>query len=378
MTTAHPSRPQATGDPATLQAQFERLAHDYAQLAAVLDHSPDAVLRLAPDGRVELVNRAFEQLTGWARADAVGQRFQDLLAPRDARDRPLDAVTDLLADEGRQAGRALAGTIATRDGARVAVSVTLAALRDPAGALSGVVATLRDLRRAEDADAQRSSFVAVISHELQTPLAIIKGYASTLARADGGWSPETLREGLAVIEEEADRLSRLVDDLLTVSRIQSVGLTAERIPVDLPSLVARLLHRFETAHPDHHFVGAYARGVPPVLADHEKIEMVLRNLLDNAVKYARPRSTIKVRVRPETGGRAVWVSVHNRGPAIPEEARERVFERFYRVDDSDARTRRGAGLGLFICRAIVQAHGGRIWVEPGLSGTTVAFTLPVE
>jgi PAS domain S-box-containing protein len=372
--------PPPTDDAAALRAALARLAHDYAQLAAVFDHSPDAVLRLTADGTVVLVNRAFEQLTGWTRAEAAGRSFADLLAPQDRRGRPLDPPPRLLAGEGEAAAaRDLEGSITTRDGTRLPVSFALAALRDPAGALTGLVVTLRDRRRAESADALRRSFVAIVSHELQTPLAIIKGYASTLARTDTGWSAETLREGLAVIEEEADRLSRVVDDLLMASRIQAVGLTAQRIPVDLPSLVARLVHRFAAAHPSHRFTHVTAPEVPAVLADHAQVETVLRNLLDNAVKYAPPGSTITVRVAPTADGQAVATAVHNEGPPIPAAERERVFERFYRVDDSDARAQRGAGLGLYIARAIVQAHGGRIGVEPdGAPGTTVTFTLPVE
>ena len=361
------------------EAQLTRLRHAYAQLAAVLEHSPDAVVRLTATGQIQLVNDAFERLTGWQRALAVDRPFHELLAPRDERGAPLPPIASLLDGGVAHTSRYLEGTIAARDGTRLPVSFALAALRDPEGTLAGAVLTMHDLRRAESADALRASFLAVVSHELQTPLSIIKGYASTLARPDRAWSAETLREGLAVIEEEADRLSRLIDDLLVASRIQAVGLTAERIPVDLPSLVTRLVRRFQTAHPTHRFRALCARDVPPVLADHEKIEVVLRNLLDNAVKYAPVGSTIRVRVQPEPDGRAVRVSVSNRGPRIPAAARERVFERFYRVDASDTRAVRGAGLGLYICRAIVQAHNGRIWVEANRRpGTTVVFTLPVD
>jgi PAS domain S-box-containing protein len=368
-----------TDDLHALSAAYARLAHEYTQLAAVLDHSPDAVLRLTPTGQVELANGAFERLTGWLRAEAAGRLITDLLAPCDSRGRPLDAPSDLLDAGGQQVCHSLEGTITDRTGVRLPVMFVFDALRDPAGALTGVVLTLRDQRTVQNADVLRGGFVAVVSHELQTPLAIIKGYASTLARTDGEWSMETVREGLAVIEEEADRLSRLVDDLLMASRIQAVGLTAERIPVDLPSLVSRLVRRFEPAHAGYRFAVDIAPDVPAVLADHEKIEIVLRNLLDNAVKYGQPGGTITVRVQPEADGRSVHISVHNEGKAIPAEARERVFERFSRLDESDARVQRGAGLGLYICRAIVQAHGGRIWVEPHeQAGATVSFTLPVE
>ena len=362
-----------------LRSRLDQLTHENAQLAAVLEHSADGVLWLAADGTITLVNHAFERLTGWTCDQVVGRLFAELLDPRDERDRPLDAVQYLLDGPAREDRRDLAGTVSTRSGTRLPARFALTALRDRAGTLTGAVLTLRDERRVESAEALRDSFVAVVSHELQTPLAIIKGYASTLARTDTEWQPEQLREGLAVIEEEADRLNRLVEDLLAVSRIQAFGLTADHVPVDLLSLARRLVHRFKAAHPTHRFILEPAGDVPMVLADHEKVEIALRNLLDNAAKYAPVGSTIGVSVRPEPDGRSVRTSVRDEGPGIPAVARERVFERFYRVDDSDTRQHRGAGLGLFLCRTIVEAHGGRIWVEPDAQpGTTVTFSLPID
>jgi signal transduction histidine kinase len=220
-------------------------------------------------------------------------------------------------------------------------------------------------------------FVSVVSHELQTPIAIIKGYASTLRRRDANWSPELVEEALEAIEEEADQLSRLVNDLLMVSRIRAMGLSADVIPVHLPSLVDRYVHRLALADPQHRFTTDFPEPFPMVLADHEKIESVLRNLIENAVKYAPAGSEIRVTGHAE--GDRVQVAVHDAGPGIPEAERERVFERFYRVDSSNAREAPGTGLGLFICRAIVEAHGGRIWVaDDGEPGTTVVFELPIS
>lgn len=221
-----------------------------------------------------------------------------------------------------------------------------------------------------------SSFISVVSHELQTPLAIIKAYASTLARRDANWSPEVLQEGLQAIEEEADRLSQLVNDLLTASRIQATGLTAARIPVDLPSLADRVVRRFSSLSDRHRYLIDFQLPIPTILADQEKLEIVLSNLLDNTTKYA-PSGSI-VRITGTLVGHGVQVSVQDEGPGIPPDAHERVFERFYRVDTSDTRGVPGAGLGLFICRAIVEAHGGRIWVEPvARRGTTICFSLPL-
>jgi signal transduction histidine kinase len=221
----------------------------------------------------------------------------------------------------------------------------------------------------------RSTFVSIVTHELQTPLSIIKGYASTLNRPDVEWKPDVLSESLQIIEDEADRLSRLVSDLLEVSQIETHGIRVEPIQVDLRSLFEHAAARLRAAHPQTP-LDLTIEGEPAMInVDPDRLEQVIINLVDNAIKYSSPDAPVSIRLTSDP--EEVHFNVSDRGIGIPEDQRERVFDRFYRVDNSAARKAKGTGLGLFIVRAIIEAHGGRIWVDstPG-QGSTFHVVLP--
>ncbi len=231
------------------------------------------------------------------------------------------------------------------------------------------------LTERERSEQLRSTFVSIVTHELQTPLSIIKGYASTLARRDVEWQPDFVSDSLQIIEEEADRLSRLVSDLLEVSQIETHGIRVEPVQVDLRSLFEHAVARLRAAHPQTP-LNLGIEGEPAMInVDPDRLEQVLINLVDNAIKYS-PRGS-PVNISLSSAPEEIHFSVSDRGVGIPENQRERIFDRFYRVDNSAARKAKGTGLGLFIVRAIVEAHGGRIWVDsaPG-QGSTFHVVLP--
>jgi signal transduction histidine kinase len=220
----------------------------------------------------------------------------------------------------------------------------------------------------------KSTFISVISHELRTPVALIKGYVGTLRREDAEWDPDVVRQSLAVIEEEADRLAGLIDDLLDASRLQAGGLTLNRGEVDLASLSRSLVERFRTQSTGHRFETSFPPDFPVVIGDEPRLNQVVTNLLSNAVKYSPEggRVTIQGRARPDE----VVVCVTDQGPGIDPGEAALVFERFYRSEKA-MRTRKGAGLGLYLARAVIEAHGGKIWVEPrAASGAQLCFSLP--
>jgi signal transduction histidine kinase len=236
---------------------------------------------------------------------------------------------------------------------------------------------MRDITRERAQEEQRSTFISVISHELQTPIAIIKGYASTLARSDAVLNPEALHIRLKAVEEEADRLNALVGNLLYASRIQAGGLHMEITPLDLAPLIERVVQRMRVRVPEAVITLDLPAHLPTVLADRERITEVLQNLLENARKYSPGQAQITVACRAMAD--EVIVSISDRGMGIALREQESIFERFQRADQATQSTIQGAGLGLYICRAIVEAHGGRIWVESTLhSGSTFSFSLPRE
>lgn len=266
----------------------------------------------------------------------------------------------------------------TRDGRERYLQTRYSPTQTADGSFQGAIANVRDITSQKHEREQQMTFVSVISHELKTPVAIIKGYAGTLRRPDATWDSATIQDGLGVIEEEADRLNDLITNLLDVSRLQAGALHLMFAPFDLPPLAARIVHALAaTASSEFNFELRFEPHLPLVLGDAERIRMVLTNLLTNAVKYSPQGGTIRV------GGWAaddqVLVYVADQGIGIAPEDQERIFERFYRVEDSLSRTTQGVGLGLYLAQAIVQAHGSRLAVDsqPG-RGSRFTFHLPVE
>jgi signal transduction histidine kinase len=233
-----------------------------------------------------------------------------------------------------------------------------------------------DITRFREAEQMKSTFISVISHELKTPVALIKGYAGTLRRPDAAWDPETVADGLAVIEEEADRLNALIDNLLDASRIQAGVFKLERGEMDLPRLASKVVDRFSLQTIHHRFELGFPADLPLVWADEARIRQVLDNLVSNAIKYS-PQGGL-IRIGAWQDGPEVIAYVADQGIGIPSDEQGRLFDSFYRVDSGLRRQTKGTGLGLYLCRAIVAAHDGRIWVrsEQG-QGATFFFALPV-
>jgi signal transduction histidine kinase len=222
----------------------------------------------------------------------------------------------------------------------------------------------------------QSTFISVISHELKTPVAIIKGYAATLQRTDATWEPEIIRENLGVIEDEADRLDALIQNLLTASKLQTERvMSLELGEVWLDEVAARAVERAQNQSAEHTLTLSFPSDFPPVEADEMRLRQVIDNLLSNAIKYSPTGGEIKVGGRFNADYVTVYVKDH--GVGLSEEQRDRVFERFYRVEGALSRKTQGTGLGLYLSRAIVEAHSGTIGVESRLGqGSTFYFTIP--
>lgn len=355
--------------------QAQSLVKEQGRLAAIFEHSTEGILTVDSALRIIDFNPAMERLTGWPESEVLGRFYYDVLRPRDRQGNEVGL-------QGSPIIQAFAGQtvmnremiITARDGQRFEVYVTASCVRSAKGEPMNGILNVRDITREREQEEQRSTFISVISHELQTPIAIIKGYASTLARSDAVLEPEAMRSRLSAIEEEADRLNKLVGNLLYASRIQAGGLRMEVAPLDLAHLVEGVAHRLQAKNPDWQVTIDVPSNLPTVMADRDRIEEVLQNLLDNAVKYS-PRQRV-VTVSCRATGDEVIVSVSDAGMGIPLRDQETIFQRFQRVSDRITQATPGAGLGLYICRAIVEAHGGYIWVESTLhEGSTFSFSL---
>ncbi|GAC1648548.1 MAG: ATP-binding protein [Herpetosiphon sp.] len=373
---------QAFADQAAVAVQNARLyaqaVRERERVEAIIEGSADGVMILDNRWRITTFNRAMEHITGWPREEAIGRPCSEvvgLLMPSGER---LCLVACPLQAHDRQSQPIAEGWMATRDGRKRFLQTRYSPTWNQDGSFGGAIANVRDITTQRYESEQQLTFVSVLSHELKTPVAIIKGYASTLGRPDAQWDRATLNDGLLVIEEEADRLNQLITNLLDVSRLQSHGLRLVLAPFALPPLVERIIQGISaTAGQNFEFELRFDPAMPSILGDEERIRMVITNLLTNAVKYSPQGGTVRVGGWKEDDHALVYVA--DQGIGIAPEDQERIFERFYRVEDTLSRTTQGVGLGLFLAKAIVEAHGGTIAVESQLRrGSRFVLRLPIE
>jgi signal transduction histidine kinase len=236
---------------------------------------------------------------------------------------------------------------------------------------------LQVTRSLEEANRLKAEVISTLAHEMRTPLTSIKGYSTALLMDEGGlFKPEAKREFLQIIDDECTVLQSLITDLLESSIIEAGFLKLEVQPVMLPRLASGVVDDFVRQRQKHRFLIDFPSDFPILDADPDRIMQVLRNLLDNAVKYS-PDGGLVV-VRGEVGEGEVIVSVADQGVGIAPEHLNRLFEKYFRVEQGLGRHVVGSGLGLPICHAIVETHGGRIWAESEVGkGTTLYFTIPL-
>ncbi len=243
----------------------------------------------------------------------------------------------------------------------------------------GVVASFTDVTRIKRLEQLKTEFVSTASHELRTPLTSIKGFISTLLEdEEGSFDQEARMEFYHIIDEECDRLIRLISDLLTISRIEAgKSLDLKMAPMQIPPVVTRSLQAIKNSSTMHEFDLTLEDNLPTIVADKDKVDQILVNLLGNAVKYSPEGGTVSLKV--SANHHEVRFAVTDQGVGIPEEHIDKIFDKFHRINTEDTRMTEGAGIGLFIVKSLIESHKGRIWVEsqPGI-GSTFTFALPVK
>ncbi|MDO8473327.1 MAG: ATP-binding protein [Dehalococcoidia bacterium] len=355
----------------------ERTVRERATLESIINGMTEGLAVIGNDRRVAYFNRAAESLVGANAADLVGHDIgvlQSLLGRRatdpealrvrwaDARDR-LDETPKFEIE------------LMTGVGKRV-VEATIFRVGDKAS-LSGTGALIRDVTREREVDRMKSEFVATVSHELRTPMTAIYGFSELLLmRATG--LPENQRMWVETIYKESKRLTDIVEDLLNVSRIEAGRLSLNLGPVALEQLVADVVERLKSGHAHHPLNVNIAVTLPEVQADRDKLQQVLYNLVDNAIKYSPRGGPVAISAQHMRDEGKVVVSVADKGIGISDSEIPRLFSRFHRVERLETTGIRGTGLGLYIVKSLVEMMGGRIWVESRLNeGTTFFFSLPV-
>ena len=357
---------------------YQQVSREKQRLDAIIEASADGVLILDSTERITVFNRALARLSGFGADKAIGARHDDIIV--------IDAKRSGLTLNEAEAGGwplrdnssfGVEGDLRRQDGAHTPVSITYSALFDQDDRLVNVIANVRDMTRLREADELKNTFISIISHELKTPVALIKGYAGTLGRKDARWDAATVRDSAAVIEEEADHLTELIDNLLDASRLQAGGLKLNISDVSLEQLARHMVEKYSVEAQQHPIRLSFPKDFPVVPGDAARLENVLSNLINNAMKYSPAGASIEIAGRVTPG--EVVVTVSDQGIGIPLDEQGLIFERFYRVDDQLSRQTQGSGLGLYLAKAIVDAHRGRIWVEsaPG-KGSSFSIALPRE
>jgi signal transduction histidine kinase len=344
-----------------------------------LDLLPDAVLLVRADGVVGYCNAMAARLLRTAVASVVGRAAGDAVPLLDAVGRDWWAVARPLDADPRLLPRIPMTDLALRtaDGALRPVTLTAARLADERGRLASLVLCLRRAERRQLLDAARSELVSTVSHEIRSPLTSIRGFTKTLLAKWERFSDEQRRHMLLAVNEDADRVTRLLGELLDVSRIDAGRLPLQRQMVDVAVVagrvlerVARLPERFGGGDVDRRLLTSVVDATPRVYADPDKLEQIFTNLVENALQY----SSGKVWIAVEATEHDVCCTVADEGPGIPAAAQPLIFTKFFR---RAGERRSGTGLGLYITKGLVEAHGGRIWVDsPPGQGASFSFTLP--
>lgn len=349
-----------------LQESQQSTESERRKLASVLANMTDGVLSTDRRGRIILINEPALQLLNVSRETVINRpvttvlgldesyTFEDLIDMRDA----------------------ITLDISTQDQATL-LRTTFSVIQKETGFVNGLIAVLHDNTEQEKIDMERREFVANVSHELRTPLTTMRSYLEALA--DGAWQdPDLAPNFLNVTQTETERMIRLVNDLLKLSKMDSSEADLSREMVEFGVFFNRIIDRFEMSKSQN---VSFERKVPKsqyfVEIDTDKLTQVIDNIISNALKYSPEGGKVRFSVREKEG--ELLVSISDEGMGIPKENVERIFDRFYRVDRARSRAMGGTGLGLAISKEMINAHGGKIWAQSRYGkGTSIHFTLPYE
>ena len=345
--------------------------------AAVLSSVGDGVYVIDNNHRIVLWNHAAADITGFSPDEMVGKECHQAIEPAEPdRERVCTPLCDSLAEmDPHSSGIAYEVHTCRKDGELIWLSVSAAPIRD-AGRVTGVVHVFRDISEYKEIDRMKSDFVATVSHELRTPLTSILGFSKTLLRTDATFSEESRQSFLTEIVREGERLARLIEDVLSVSRIEAGKLQLDLKPIVVGPAVSHVVANVSKLTSIHNFVINVRDDIPPVMADGDKFHQVLLNLVVNAVKYSPDGGDVVISAQHKDS--RVRFMVADQGVGISAEHLPHIFERFYRAGPRGKKGATGTGLGLYVSRNLVEQMGGRIWVESDLGqGSRFFFELPL-
>ncbi len=356
---------------------YTQVDNDRRKFSALLDSAGDGILILDKGLKIERVNPAFGFIYGRVAETFAGLAHEEVIKWKK---RPQGATLEDSVASGwplaQHSTLYVEGDLDRgKDNPSLPVGITYAPLLSKEGHLLNIITTVRDITRFRQADEMKSTFVSVVSHELKTPVALIKGYVGTLRRDDARWDRKIIDESLQVIEEEADRLSIYIENLLDATRLQANGYSINKTDVQIAELIHHVVERMQTQTQKHNLIADIPVPLPVILADETRLNQLLSNLVNNAIKYSTEG---KITISARLHGENIIICVSDEGRGIDPNDAPFVFDRFYRASEAVKKTK-GAGLGLYLSKAIVEAHGGQIWIDPDYHhGARICFCLPIS
>jgi PAS domain S-box-containing protein len=374
---------------ATVGAKLEtvsgQLTNEQLKAEAIMASIGEGVMLIDGTRKIQLFNKAAQELTGWDEASAQNIDFNLVLQLKTADDQPLVNATDPFGESWRSRKTVIKDNIftTTKSGRKIQLNLAVSPMFDAAGQPNGAIALFRDISQEKEVERQKDEFVSTASHEMRTPVAAIEGYLSLAMNPNVATVDERAKKYLDKAHEAIQHLGELFRDLLSVTKAEEGQLNAKIEAVNLA-------HLLQAATEDMQFTagkksitlvyqigGQGGKAIAPlfyVAANGERLREVVMNLIDNAIKFTTAGG---VKVSLEGNDKEVIVSVSDTGLGIAHEDIPHLFQKFYRIDSSDTRTIGGTGLGLYLCRKVIELFNGRIWIESKLGeGSTFKFSLP--
>lgn len=351
---------------------FREVVEEKEELEHIIESVYAGLLMVNREGRIMQANASAREMLGIQSKD-ISRLYYEIIE---------DAKAKEIVSSALESGEETAGEVSLirpDEEEEHIYQVQTALVKGEDASVIGAVAIFNDITELRNIERMKTAFVSTVSHELRTPLTSIKGFVSTLlADNDGYYDLETQREFYTIIDMECDRLTRLISDLLNVSRIEA-GRALDLNPksVDLYTLSEKVISVQRSYTNKHELILSLSEGIPSIIADEDKVDQILTNLISNAIKYSPKGGDVTI-----TGGFSdgfVTMSVSDEGMGIPKEHMGKVFERFHRVDNRDTRQVGGTGIGLYLVKHLVEAHGGKIRIESEVGkGSSFIFTLPLK
>ena len=355
---------------------MKKISHTSEELLkALIACSPDGYVSCDEFGRIVFVNEVIEKITGWSAGELLGQEVSKIYSLP-------ESLTSSASEDGRI--KPQAAILFRRDGKKITlkarqIEIKRIASKDLFGGYLTVFHTENPI--SSNLDRAQVEFVSTVSHELRTPLTSIKGFTETLLKSGDKLTEENKKKYITIIKEQADRLIRLVEDLLAVSRLESHNFQLTVRSLDLRKYINKVCESLSSKTIDHKILKNIENDLPNVWADADRLEQILTNLIDNAIKYSPSGSTVTISVNSIRNEKNIKdrlkIEITDQGIGIQESDLQKIFTKFGRLDNPMTRQTQGTGLGLFITKSLVLALKGDISVNSKPGGTTFTVILPV-